>query len=170
MAVSNAIVQGGNVPIVDRSTVVETTTNCAPGRLVKKGTADTQIVVGTANCNPAGWLGYEQAAPPERPVSMTTAYAAGTVPPVLKGGGFVISAVLATSQTVAKDDALVAAADGMVQKAGVLELAAGSVDATSSAANGAIITGSAGVRVVGYAEESVTTTNATASIKVRSVI
>lgn len=172
MAVSNAIVQGGNVPIIDLSCKIETATNMYPGRLVKKGTGDRDIIVATAGSNPAGWLGYEQAAPSERPATMTTAYAAGDVPPVLKGGGFIILATLSASQNVAKDDALVADADGRVKKASALEIVSGSTNVTSTAANGTtIISGSAGTeRIVGYAEESVTTTSSTATIKVRSVI
>ncbi len=172
MAVSNAIVQGGNVPIIDLSCKIETATNMYPGRLVKKGTGDHDIIVATAGSNPAGWLGYEQAAPSERPATMTTAYAAGDVPPVLKGGGFIILATLSASQNVAKDDALVADADGRVKKASALEIVSGSTNVTSTAANGTtIISGSAGTeRIVGYAEESVTTTSSTATIKVRSVI
>jgi len=172
MAVSNAIVQGGNVPIIDLSCKIETATNMYPGRLVKKGTGDRDIIVATAGSNPAGWLGYEQAAPSERPATMNTAYAAGDVPPVLKGGGFIILATLSASQNVAKDDALVADADGRVKKASALEIVSGSTNVTSTAANGTtIISGSAGTeRIVGYAEESVTTTSSTATIKVRSVI
>ena len=170
--VSNAIVQGGNVPITDLSCQVETATNMYPGRLVKKGTGDRDIVVATAGSNPAGWLGYEQAAPSERPATMTTAYAADDVPPVLKGGGFIILATLSTSQTIAKDDALVADAAGQVKKASALGIVSGSTDVTSAAANGTTtISGSAGTeRIVGYAEESVTTTSKTATIRVRSVI
>ena len=172
MAVSNAIVQGGNVPITDLSCQIETATNMYPGRLVKKGTGDRDIVVATAGSNPAGWLGYEQAAPSERPATMTTIYAADDVPPVLKGGGFIVLATLSTSQTVAKDDALVAADAGQVKKASALGIVSGSTGVTSAAANGTTtISGSAGTeRIVGYAEESVTTTSSTATIKVRSVI
>ena len=172
MAVSNAIIQGGNVPITDLSCQIETATSMYPGRLVKKGTGDRDIVVATAGSNPAGWLGYEQAAPSERPANKETAYAAGSVPPVLKGGGFVILATLSTSQTIAKDDPLVAADYGMVKKASALGIVSGATSVTSAAANGTTtISGSAGTeRIVGYAEESVTTTSSTATIKVRSVI
>lgn len=171
-SIANAIVQGGHVPMIDTYCQVETATNMYPGRLVKKGTADTDLVVATAGSNPYGWLGYEQAAITERPASMTTAYAADDIPPVLRGGGFVILATLSTSQTIAKDDALVADAAGQVKKASALGIVSGSTDVTSAAANGTTtISGSAGTeRIVGYAEESVTTTSSTATIKVRSVI
>ena len=172
MAVSNAIVQGGTVPIVEKDAQIETVANCYPGRLVKKGTGDKDLVVATAGSNPSGWLGYEQAAPTEKPATMTTIYAVGDVPPVLKGGGFIILGTLATSQTITKDDALVPGADGMLKKATSLGIVSGAVDMTSAAANGTtVISGSAGTeRIVGYADESVTTTSATATIRVRSVI
>ena len=158
--VSNAIVQGGNVPITDLSCQVETATNMYPGRLCKKGTGDRDLVVATAGSNPAGWLGYEQAAPSERPANMTTAYAADDVPPVLKGGGFVILATLSTSQTIAKDDALVA--DAMVWSRRQVHSELFQVQPMSlpQQQTERPISGSAGTeRIVGYAEESVTTTS-----------
>lgn len=171
-SIANAIVQRGHVPIVDSSCQVETATDMYPGRLVKKGTADSDIVVATAGCNPTGWLGYEQAAPTERPADITTAYEVDSLPPVLKGGGFVILATLSAGQTVVKDDPLVADASGRVKKATPLGVASGSTQVTSTAANGtAVISGSVGTeRIVGYADESVTTTSATATIRVRSLI
>jgi len=168
-SVANAIVQGG-YPNVDELNV-ETATNMIPGRLVKKGTADTDIVVGTALCSPAGWLGYEQSAIVFRPKDKTTAYAAGDQAPVLSGGKFSVLATLATSQTIVKDDPLVAGADGTVQKADVLTIDSGATNVTSSAANGAVISGSIGdAPIVGFADESVTTTSTTKTIRVRSVI
>jgi hypothetical protein len=157
---------------VDTTCTIETATNCYPGRLVKKGTADKDLVVATAGCNPAGWLGYEQAAPTEKPASMASAYAANSLPPLLSGGGFVILATLSTSQTIAKDDALVADDDGCVKKATALGIVSGATSVTSAAANGTTtISGSVGSeRIVGYADESVTTTSATKTIAVRSLI
>lgn len=168
-SIANAIVQGG-YPNIDLP-IVETATNMYPGRLAKKGTADTQVVVGTALCSPTGWIGYEQASPGNRPASIETAYAANDEVPILSGGKFNVLATLTTSQTVTKDDPLVAAANGMVQKAAALTLDSGSTDVTSAAANGAIISGSIGDGViVAYADESVTTTSKAKTIRVRSAI
>lgn len=145
--IANCIVQSGIVPIIEQDAQIETATNCYPGRLVKKGTGDKDIVVGTAGCDPMGWLGYEQAGATERPATITTAYAADDIPPVLKGGGFTVLATLAVSQTIAKDAKLAAGANG-------------SVTAVTSTE-----------RVIGYADESVTTDSSTTkTIKVRSLI
>jgi hypothetical protein len=101
---------------------------------------------------------------------MTTIYKVDNVPPVLYGGGFNILATLATSQTIVKGDALVPGAAGMVIKATALGIDAGAVTMKGSA-EGGVISGSVGdERVIGYADESVTTTSAAKTIRVRSVI
>ena len=55
---TNKIVAAGK-PLVQELNV-ETATNVYPGRLVKKGTNDNDIVVCGAGENCIGWAGYEQ--------------------------------------------------------------------------------------------------------------
>lgn len=146
-SIANCIIQSGIVPVIEQDAQIESAANCYPGRLVKKGTGDKDLVVCTAGGDPAGWLGYEQAGATERPATIATLYAVDDLPPVLKGGGFVILGTLAVSQTIAKDAKLAAGANGTVQAP----------------------TGSE--RIIGYADESVTTDGSnTKPIKVRSII
>jgi len=166
------IVVAGAPPIVLERTI-ETVANCYPGRLVKKGTTDRDVVVNDAGL-PVGWLGYEQAGTPFKPATPATIYVVGDEAPVVKGGGFVILAKLATSQTIVAGDQLVPAAAGMLAKATALTgtITAGSTNVTGDDATPpVVITGDVGVLpVVAIAEESVTTTSAAADIKVRSLI
>ena len=166
------IVVAGEPPIVLERTI-ETVTNCYPGRLVKKGTTDRDVVVNDAGL-PVGWLGYEQAGTAIRPATPATIYVVGDEAPVVKGGGFIILAKLATSQTIVAGDRLVPAADGMLQKATALSVtvATGAVAVLSTGAQPVIAAaGDVGVLPVdAIAEESVTTTSAAKDIKVRSVI
>lgn len=141
---TNTIVAAGT-PLV-QELKVEAAANMYPGRLVIKGTNDDDVsVAGAAAANCAGWLGYEQTAPAYRPSTPDTIYVINDQAAVLNGGGFVVVGTLTTSQTIAKGAKLESGADGTLQA-----LAAGTL--------------------VGYAEESVTTTGATADIMTRSVI
>jgi len=144
----NKIVAAGT-PLV-QELKVETATNMYPGRLVQKGTNDDDIIVAdsTVGNDIVGWLGYEQTAPVFRPSTPDTIYEADDMAAVLNGGGFIIVACLAASQTITKGEALTSAAAGTL---------------TTSAGPDTDI-------VVAYAEESVTTTGAIADIMVRSVI
>lgn len=143
----NTIVAAGN-PLV-QELKVETDTNMYPGRLVQKGTGDDDIIVSDSAVGDdlVGWLGFEQTAPVFRPSTPDTIYVADAQAAVLNGGGFIIVACLATSQTIAKGEALTSAAAGMVATS----------DLTAEA-------------IVAYAEESVTTTDTAKDIMVRSVI
>lgn len=155
---------------------VETAANVYPGRLVKRGTTDDDVVVCTAAGNPSGWAGYEQAAPAFKPATIDTIYVVNDRIPVLSAKGCLVRATLATSQTIVIGDALVAGATGFVTAAAAIAATVGSGAATASAVDATrptvAVTGSApvGGRIVGYAAQSVTTTGATASILVRSEI
>lgn len=86
---------------------VENATNMYPGRLVKKGTNQDDMVVSTAaDGDIIGWLGYEHTAPAYRPESPTTIYIVDDQAVVLSGGSFVIlaecSGALATKGTAVK--------------------------------------------------------------------
>jgi len=168
---TNRIIGAGK-PLV-QELKIETATSMYAGRLVKKGTNDDDIVVNTANnSSPIGWLGWEQANPAFRPSTVDTIYVTDAMAPVVSGGGFTIVARLASGQSVVKGAPLVAAASGELTAATITSVATGATTVTSSAANGAIITGSMLPQgpIVGYAEETVDASGAAADILVRSVI
>ena len=143
----NKIIAAGK-PLV-QELEVEVATTMYPGRLVKRGTGDHDIVVSdsTDGGDIVGWLGYEQTAPVFRPSTPDTIYVVEDKAAVLNGGGFIIVASLASGQNVTKDDELTSAADG--------ELVAATIGTN---------------KVIAYAEESVDASAAAADIMVRSVI
>ncbi len=117
---------------------VSTATNMYPGRLVKKGSTDGDIVVNTAAGAAIGWLGYLHTAKKYRPATVDTAYSANDHAAVLHGGGFVIVGRLASGQNVAKGARLMAAANGELSGGTVgtheiVAIAEESVDASASA-------------------------------------
>jgi len=166
---NNKIVAQGE-PLVEECKV-ESATNMYPGRLVKKGSSDSQIVVCGATDMPIGWLGYEQAAGPYKPSDVDTAYSANDFAPVLYGGKFVIVGRLASGEVVNKGDLLVPAANGELKKAETLQIASGGTSVTSTAANGDIITGHYGdAPIVAKALESVDASGGAQDILVLSLI
>lgn len=142
---SNQIVVAGT-PLV-QILKVETATNMYPGRLVKKGTNDDDVVVGTANAAVIGWLGYEHTIKKHRPSTVDTVYSGDEQAAVLHGGHFIIVGRLASGQNVSKGARLEAAANG--------ELSGGTVGTDE---------------IVAIAEESVDASAAAADIMVRSLI
>lgn len=136
---------GGRKPLI-QGLKVEVAANMYPGRLVIKGTNDDDAVVCGAAGLTFGWLGYEQADPNFKPDDVDTLYTVDHMAPVVYGGGFVLVASLASSQTIVKGDHLSAGAAGQVVK-----------------------TVTTGV-VVGVAMETVTTTGSSADIMVLSLI
>jgi hypothetical protein len=142
---------------------IQTATNMYPGRLVIKGTNDDEITVCGAAGACIGWLGYEQPGT-GMPTTVDTIYAADAQAPVLYGGGFVVVASLAVSQTISKGDRLVAAADGRVSEAAAATVTAGIVDVTSDAATATIDgTVPADGIVIGIAMQTITTDGSTNS-------
>lgn len=122
---------------------VETATNVIAGRLAKKGTNDDDVVVATAGCVPAGWIGYENTAPVYQPDDMDTEYAQGDKIAVLRGKEFALISKLASGESVNKDDPLVTAGDGMLKAASDLAVSSGSdtasaVDGTTPALEGSV--------------------------------
>lgn len=83
----DAIVWRGKFPSQDEFRI-ETATEMYPGRLVKTGTTEDDIVVGDALSAPIGWLGYEQTAIPYMPATKDTIYAVNDRAIVGRGGGF----------------------------------------------------------------------------------
>ncbi len=140
---ANKIVAGGSP--LSQELRVETATNMYPGRLVKKGTTDYDIVVNTAGGDAIGWLGYEQCNPAFMPYNIDSLYEAGASAPVLNGRGSYIVGRLASGQSVVKGDALEAAANGELT---------------------ALTTGT----LVAIAEQTLNASTAAADIVVRSMI
>ena len=106
---SNKILVAGS-PLI-QELKIENATNTYPGRFVKKGTNDDDIVVCGVNEKFIGVLGYEQAPGRYQPSDVDTAYQAGDYAPVLSGP-IIVVARLANGQNVVKGEKLAVAADG----------------------------------------------------------
>ncbi len=108
---SSKTVIGGTEPVVEELNV-QTATNMYPGRLVKKGTNDDDVVLNDGNTTALGWLGYEHTPTEYRKAAKTTIYAASDKVGVLKGGGFILDALAVdtSGETIAKGDRLKPAA------------------------------------------------------------
>ena len=130
------VVLAGN-PIIEELNV-ETATNVKPGRLVKKGTAATDVIVNTAGGVPAGWVGWdaEGVHPKISPATRDTAYVATNKVPIVYGPVILVGK-LASGQNVTKDTYLIPAANGELIAAATQAIVAGAVAVTSAAANGA---------------------------------
>jgi len=109
----NKISMGGE-PLVQRL-VVETATNMYPGRLVIKGTDDSDIKVADGVSGPIGWLGYEQPGC-EPPDNITSLYSQGAEAPVLSGAGNLVymPSGLAAKTVATKGDLLISWGAGQV--------------------------------------------------------
>jgi hypothetical protein len=109
---TNRVVLMGEAPIKTLHNV-ETATNMYAGRVVQKGTTDFDIVVGSgATTAPKGFLGYEDTPQEGRPANKDTLYTASKKGMVLRGGGFIIDAMLAPYATAVLNDDLFSWADG----------------------------------------------------------
>lgn len=154
---------------------VETATNVYPGRLLVRGTADDDAVVGTANGAVIGWAGYENTIKLHRPATVDTIYLINAQIAVEHGGGFVIVGRLASGQNVTKGARLSAAANGELTASTAITatVPSGSTAVTSTSATPAM-TMAGGLPtqgiVVAIAEESVDASGAAADIMVRSLI
>lgn len=91
---------------------IETATNMYAGRLVKKGTGDHDIIVGTAAAAVVGWLGYEQTTKKHRPATVDTIYLITAQAAMLSGPGMIILGTLDAGCTTTKGTRLKAGADG----------------------------------------------------------
>lgn len=111
------VVISGN-PVIEELTVEGS--GVKPSRLVKKGTAATQVVpVAAPTDKPSGWVGWdnEGAHPAASPATRDTEYAAGKKAPVWYGPGTIGVGKLAAGQNVTKDTPLIPAANGELQAA-----------------------------------------------------
>lgn len=153
MAGETAMVKPSNKIVLDSTGIhiqtkkVETATNVYPGRLVKRGTNDDDIVVNTAAGAAIGWAGYEQTSKKYRPSTVDTIYSANDQIAVINGPGIILVGSLASGQNVTKGARLMAAAAG--------ELSGGTVGTNE---------------IVAIAEESVDASGGAADILVRSLI
>jgi len=95
-------------------TVTGTVTECKPGRLVKKGSDDTKVVIGDADTDMIGFLGYEQTVGTYKPANISTAYALNDEATIVNGPG--IHVIAYGSEAIVKGDNVGAGADGKVDK------------------------------------------------------
>ena len=95
---------------------VETATTMYPGRLVKKGTTDNEIVVGTDGAVSLGWLGYEDTPVMYRPTTIDTIYSAADRAAVVFGSGIILRGLLANGDDIIMGDKLTGTAAGAVKK------------------------------------------------------
>ena len=105
-------------PVIEELTVEGS--GVKPGRLVKKGTAATQVViVAAATDKPSGWAGWEGEGTHQRvsPATRDTAYTAADNAPIIYGPGTVLVGKLASGQNITKDTPLIPAANGELQSA-----------------------------------------------------
>jgi len=153
---NDRIVHSGVVPFVDTYRV-EIAATMLPGRLVKTGTKDSDIVVGTVNSAVIGWLGYEQTAKKYRPSTIDTIYVQYDQVAVLSGGGFRIVAS-GIGGVITKGAKVIATAAGEVclAAAATVTVASGTTTVLSTGAQPAInVAGSlpSGGMIIGIACE-----------------
>jgi hypothetical protein len=108
----NKIVCWGK-PSFDVEREVETATSMYPGRLVKKGTTDNEVVVATPATAPiVGWLGYDNTPVQHKEVSVDTIYTVNARASVIWGGPFGIVGSLTPNVAVEMGDFLAPWASG----------------------------------------------------------
>lgn len=172
IAPANAIVVSGRPNVTEL--LIETVTSMYPGRLVKKGTADKQVLVNTAAGLSCGILGYEQCSPDKntKPATVDTIYTAVWAPVLDIQSDVVYNCRLKNGENVAKGAALVAAASGELKAASALSVtvASGTTTVTSTSAQPTIASaGAYGAEgpIVAYAAESVDASGSALDIMVR---
>lgn len=147
MTTETAMVKPTNQIVLDSTNIhiqtkkVETATNVYPGRLVKKGTNDDDVVVGTAyssNVGPVGWAGYEQTSKKYRPATVDTIYTADDQIAVINGPGIILVGSLAEGADITKGQLLKAVAAGQLSGGvmgtdHIVAIAEESVDASAAA-------------------------------------
>jgi hypothetical protein len=161
------VVIAGN-PVIEELTAEGT--GVKPGRLVKKGTAATQVVVvAAATDKPSGWVGWdgEGAHPGASPATRDTAYTAAKKAPVIYGPGAILVGKLASGQNVTKDTPLIPAADGELQAASNIAAAEQAGTRHVGATAGSLPPGG---MIVALAKEDCDASSAATNIIVESLI
>ena len=136
-----------NVIVVDnrglrmQTKKVETATNVYPGRLVKKGTNDDDVVVGSEPLGNLGWAGYEHTTKKYRPVTAGTIYAQNDQIAVINGPGIVLLASVISGSAAVKGILLKGGAAGQLD-------VAGATDAAVAVAEESVTGGAGGSRIM----------------------
>ena len=133
---------------------IETVTTMYPGRLVKGGSTDNEIVVGTDGAVSYGWLGYEDTPIMYRPATIDTIYNVNDRAAVVFGPGIILRGLLANGDDVIMGDKLTGTAAGAVKKWVPVPIGAASAEEFP----------------VAVAMQSVATTGAAKNIILRSLI
>lgn len=141
---TNVIVVQGS-PDVQDGVTEGTMTEMKPGRLVKKGTTDAQVVIGAADGLSFGWLSFEDSPVVDRPATIATAFAVAKKCTVVNKPG--IHVIGYGSAAIAKGARVSADAAGKV-----ITFADATMDPDT---------------IVGIAEESITEAG---NIRIRSLI
>ena len=111
---TDKIVLAGARSVVEKEVEVET--SMIPGVLVKKGSTDNEVVVGTDGAVAYGWLGYEDTPVMYRPANKDTIYAVNARAGIVSGPGMVLRAKLADGDDVIMGDKLTGTAAGALKK------------------------------------------------------
>jgi len=98
---------------------VEAGTSIFPGRLVKVGANDNDVIVATAASVVVGWAGYEQTMKKWRPATVDTTYVTDDQIAIINGPGIGIVGSLAIGATTVKGTPLTQAAAGELTGAAV---------------------------------------------------
>ena len=158
----NAVLVSGD-PVVEEL-ICKTITNCTPSVLVTRDTDDDHFKVCGATDDPLGFLDISH----KKGIGDT--YEADQAARILKGA-IVNKAILANGQNVTKGAKLVPAANGRLKAASVLTTDSGATPVTSSAADGAIISGDIGDNIISaIAEASVDASGGEKSIVVKCLL
>jgi len=94
---------------------IQTVDDMYPGKLVKGGTTDNEVVVGTDGAVAYGWLGYEDTPVMYRPANINTIYVVNDRAAIVSGP-IVLRAKLGVSQTIIMGDKLTGTTVGELKK------------------------------------------------------
>jgi hypothetical protein len=111
---TNKIVLAGHRQSVELE--IETATTMYPGRTVKKGSTDNEMVVGAADALTMGWLSYEDTPIMYRPANIDTIYKVNDRAAYVFGPGMILVGSLLYQEEIVMGDKLVGAAAGQVKK------------------------------------------------------
>ena len=120
MTSETAQVKASNKIVVDsinlhsQTKKVETATSMYAGRLVKKGTNDDDVIVGTETLANLGWLGYEHTTKKHRPATVDTIYLQNAQATIINGPGIILVASIKSGEAGVKGILLKGAADGQL--------------------------------------------------------